>query len=421
MRSPVDVGPVAGEAVVDHDPVAADGLELGVQARDLGVPRERDVALGAPADRRRAGEEEDDLRSPTVAVQEERSAAALGVETGLDLSGRRHRQRRYVGLVVAPMFPQPAPWHLRLDEGRTHRGRAVGDARRRARRRTSRGSMYARRSAAGSSDTSIGGGKSTASWFRAGNGKTRAGGDRRRLGTDDRSAIWHQGDELESSAAEGRRRAQRRGLPEPLVRVDAGRATSRPRGWASAVDASGGDNYGSSAACRPATTRTAQPPDLQRGLGLTADSVGGRPAPVPTRPEDAGGRRRPGQRPRAARTATTSTTRSTRVRPRSSVTAATRTAAAPTPRAASARSSRSATTATEATKFKRLKRDRGARGREVHVWCTGKRKGCPKSREFTTSSKGSVSLRRCSASACGSAPSIDVAVSDPNASVRSAG
>ena len=33
-------------------------------------------------------------------------------------------------------------------------------------------------------------------------------------------------------------------------------------------------------------------------------------------------------------------------------------------------------------------------GAPVRVWCTGKRKGCPKSQTFTTSAKGSVSLTR---------------------------
>jgi hypothetical protein len=41
------------QAIVDDDPFAPDGRELGVEARDALVPRQRDLALGVAADGRR--------------------------------------------------------------------------------------------------------------------------------------------------------------------------------------------------------------------------------------------------------------------------------------------------------------------------------------------------------------------------------
>jgi hypothetical protein len=43
--------PVARQAVVGHDPVLADALELGVDARHLAVPGQRDRHVLCPSDR----------------------------------------------------------------------------------------------------------------------------------------------------------------------------------------------------------------------------------------------------------------------------------------------------------------------------------------------------------------------------------
>lgn len=67
------------------------------------------------------------------------------------------------------------------------------------------------------------------------------------------------------------------------------------------------------------------------------------------------------------------------------------------------------------TKFKSLRVTEAPAGASVRVWCTGKRKGCPKSRTFTTSAKGSVSLTKMFRKRVRVGASIYVAVSTPNA------
>ena len=163
-------------------------------------------------------------------------------------------------------------------------------------------------------------------------------------------------------------------------------------GWASAVDARGGDDYGQFGGGVPNCNSAHGSPPTYNGVWGSPPA----PSPAATRRRRLPTRRRRRSTPtrttsRRARTATTSTTRSTRARPRSSVTASTRTATAPTPPAASARWSRfRGDIARRWTKFKSLRVTDAPAGASVHVWCTGKRKGCPKSRDFTTSAKGSV-------------------------------
>ena len=82
----VDVRAVARAAVVDERPDVPDALDVRVRARDLVVPRQRDVAgrLAPDAERRVRGAELDDpLPVGTVAVHEERRSAPLGVQTRL--------------------------------------------------------------------------------------------------------------------------------------------------------------------------------------------------------------------------------------------------------------------------------------------------------------------------------------------------
>ena len=77
----VDPRAVLGEPVVGDGPLAGAQLELGVQARHLGVPRDRDVRLLAPAERdapRPLGQREDVLTARVVAEDEERRADPLG-------------------------------------------------------------------------------------------------------------------------------------------------------------------------------------------------------------------------------------------------------------------------------------------------------------------------------------------------------
>ena len=88
----VDVGAVARQAVVGDRPLPADALELGVQARDLRVPRQAHLVGGpaAHADAVAVGVEVDDpLLAVPVAEDEERPAAALGLDPLAQLGGRR--------------------------------------------------------------------------------------------------------------------------------------------------------------------------------------------------------------------------------------------------------------------------------------------------------------------------------------------
>ena len=85
---PVDVGAVPRQPVVHDRPVAAHPLELGVQARDLPVPDERDVAVLAASDRQAGGavgQLHDVLAAVGVAEEDERRPPALGVQALLEL------------------------------------------------------------------------------------------------------------------------------------------------------------------------------------------------------------------------------------------------------------------------------------------------------------------------------------------------
>ena len=77
----VDPRAVLGPAVVDDRPLARAQRELGVQARRLRIPRQRDVGLVAPADRDRLGalaKRDDALATVAVAEQQERFSAIQG-------------------------------------------------------------------------------------------------------------------------------------------------------------------------------------------------------------------------------------------------------------------------------------------------------------------------------------------------------
>lgn len=77
----IDVGAVVRQPVVDEHPVGAHALELGVNARDLLVPRKRDVVVVAPADgetRPGFAEVEYRLVIGRVPVDEKRRTAPFG-------------------------------------------------------------------------------------------------------------------------------------------------------------------------------------------------------------------------------------------------------------------------------------------------------------------------------------------------------
>src|SRR5205085_2655759 len=63
---------------VADDPLPAHVAELGVEPRDLGIPRQRDVVRGPATDRQPAGLElEYDLLAPAVAIEQERRQIGL--------------------------------------------------------------------------------------------------------------------------------------------------------------------------------------------------------------------------------------------------------------------------------------------------------------------------------------------------------
>ena len=98
------------------------------------------------------------------------------------------------------------------------------------------------------------------------------------------------------------------------------------------------------------------------------------------------------------------------------MTASTRTATAPTPPAGvSALVAYRGDIARRWTKFKSLRVTEAPAGATVHVSCTGKRKGCPKSRTFTTNSRGSVSLTKMFRKRLRVGAVVYVAVTTPNA------
>jgi hypothetical protein len=90
----VDPRAVLGEPVVGDRPLARAQLELGVQPRALGVPRERHVGLVAAADRYRApaGLQRGDLLCALpIAVDQEREPEPRGGEPRLELFLARPR------------------------------------------------------------------------------------------------------------------------------------------------------------------------------------------------------------------------------------------------------------------------------------------------------------------------------------------
>ena len=103
QAQPVDPGAVLRQAVVGHRPLPRPQLQLRVQPRALGVPRQRDVGLLAPAHRhgRAAGlHHEDALAAFVVAVDQERRPEALRCQPRLEL-------RLAHGRIVRLLIPRP--------------------------------------------------------------------------------------------------------------------------------------------------------------------------------------------------------------------------------------------------------------------------------------------------------------------------
>jgi hypothetical protein len=188
-------------------------------------------------------------------------------------------------------------------------------------------------------------------------------------------------------------------------------------GWASALDASGGDNYGSfGGGTPPCNNAHGSPPTYNGVWGSPPPPSGGGPAPTPTPDpntpavdadqdnvpagtdcDDFNNQIYPGA-PEVVGDG--------RDQDCNGADAAGRVSALVGFRGDIAR---------RWTKFKSLKVTDAPAGASVHVWCTGKRKGCPKSRDFTTNSRGSVSLSKMFRKRLKVGAVVYVAVGTPNA------
>src|SRR4051794_31736843 len=226
----VDVGPIAREAVVDHDPVAANRLDLRVQARDLGVPPERDVALGAPAHGDRPRERVDHLRAAAVTVEQERLAPPLGIEAGLYLSGGAHPWKYHLsGFVLTPRHRQRGYATL----GRMRAGLLAAAF------------VLAAASPAVAAPaqvpcTNIGGGHYECDWYRPGDGFS--GGSLVVVGTQTVGYL-HQGKNWIICQQVGGDMRNPEGDRNNWFGYT--QADNDKFGWASPLDARGGDDYGS--------------------------------------------------------------------------------------------------------------------------------------------------------------------------------
>ena len=318
-------------------------------------------------------EREDHLRAAAVAVEQERHAAALGVEARLDLGGRGHTPE------LTPRFRQLESGRLGRNEGRTVRGRI------RARRCVSR---RRRCSPAQVPCTNIGGGHYECNWYRPGDGYS--GGSLVVVGTTTVGYLPQGKNWIICQQAGG-----------DVRNADGNRnnwygwteAENGKLGWASPLDAVGGDDYGTFGGGTPNCNGAHGAPPAWSGR------LGRRPGPGAARHTDPG----PGAEGRTStRTATPADADcddlDRHVHP----------GAPEVPNdgvdqdcnGADAAGRLSAVVGFSWTKHgssikvKTLQVTEAPPGATVTVTCSGKRKGCPKPKTFTTSAKGSVSMTK---------------------------
>jgi hypothetical protein len=260
--------------------------------------------------------------------------------------------------------------------------------------------------------TTIGGGKFECEWYRAGNGFT--GGSIVAVGTTTvghlpKGRNWivceQKGGDMHS--------------PEGYRNHWFGwtQAENGKWGWASALDASGGDNYGSfGGGTPPCNNAHGSPPTYNGVWGSPPPPSGGGPAPAPTPDpntpavdadqdsvpagadcDDFNNQVYPGA-PEVVGDG--------RDQDCSGADAAGR---------VSALVSFDSRSTSKSTKFRMIKVAEAPPGAGVLVTCVGKRKGCPKPRSFTTSAKGSVSLTRMFRKRLRVGAKVYVAVTTPNA------
>lgn len=255
----------------------------------------------------------------------------------------------------------------------------------------------------------IGGGKYECSWYRAGNGFS--GGSIVAVGTTTVGYLplgrnWiicqQQGGDMRN--AEGYRNHWFAWT----------QAENDKWGWASALDASGGDNYGGFGGGTPNCNGAYGSPPTYNGVWGSPPPQGGTPTPTPDPNVPAADADRDNVSPPTDCDDTNS-----RVYPGApevvgdgfdqdcnGVDAAGRVSAIV------AFDSRSTS---KSTKFRSLRVTEAPAGANVLVKCTGKRKGCPKSATFTTSAKGSVSLTKHFRKRLRVGAVVEIHVTTPNA------
>lgn len=257
--------------------------------------------------------------------------------------------------------------------------------------------------------SAIGGGQYNCNWFRAGDGKT--GGAIVAVGTTTVGYL-HQGTNWIICQQKGGDVRSAEGYRNHWFAWTL--ADNNRWGWASAVDAQGGDNYGQFGGGVPNCNNAHGSPPTYNGVwGSPPTPSPGTPVPTdpgtPTVDTDQDG---------VPATADCDDL-SRQIYPGApevvgdgldqdcnGADAAGR---------VSALVSFDSVSTSKSTKFKMIKVADAPAGATVLVTCTGKRKGCPKTRTFTTSAKGSVSLTRMFRKRLRVGAKVYVTVSTPNA------
>jgi hypothetical protein len=260
--------------------------------------------------------------------------------------------------------------------------------------------------------TSIGGGKFECSWYRAGNGFS--GGSLVAVGTTTVGYL-PQGRNWVVCEQKGGDMRNAEGYRNHWFGWT--QAENDKWGWASALDASGGDNYGSfGGGTPPCNNAHGSPPTYNGVWGSPPPPSGGGPAPTPTPDpntpavdadqdnvpagtdcDDFNNQIYPGA-PEVVGDGRDQDCNGADAAGRVSAVLAFRN-----------------NSTSKATKFKSVRVTEAPAGANVLVTCKGKRKGCPKTRSFTTSPKGSVSLTKMFRKRLRVGAVIDVAVTTPNA------
>jgi Putative metal-binding motif len=255
--------------------------------------------------------------------------------------------------------------------------------------------------------TNDGNGHYTCNWYRAGDGQT--GGAIVAVGTTTVGYL-HQGSNWILCEQKGGDMRNAEGDANHWFGYT--QADNDKWGWASALDASGGDDYGSFGGGTPNCNGKYGTPPAYNGVWGSPPAPGPTPTPAPVAGapdadrdgvvagpdcDDTNSKVYPGA-PEVAGDGIDQDC--------SGADAAGRVSALVVFASSSSRTS---------TRFTSLRVTEAPAGASVQVTCTGKRKGCPKSRTFTASAKGSISLTKVFRKRLRVGAVVSIAVTTPNA------